>query len=321
MSLLLNKYGFPFRIILGALFCASAISKFSSVEGFDLYLFSFGFFSFDLCSLLARVIVIFELVLGIGLVSGLLRRLVNWSVAAMLLVFSGFLFWRALIGDMDSCHCFGDLVEMNPLQSLIKNAVFGLLLALGWRSGLECRALVGWIAAATVALAASVTVFAVSPASFWYRSKGSGQTLSEELWAPVAQEHGLDKGRQAVLFLSPLCEYCQHCAAKVSSMVSRHGSDSSRIHIVFLVIAANPEENPLLVPYFWEKAGTADPGFDTMHLSPDVFLPMTAGEMPLVCLFEDGVLVAEYGYNTLDEKVFTSHLAPSPKSDSLNSSM
>ena len=57
-------------ILLGVLFILSSIAKLSSMESFELYIFSFGFAGFDLCSFAARFVVIAELIIGLGLASG-----------------------------------------------------------------------------------------------------------------------------------------------------------------------------------------------------------------------------------------------------------
>ena len=125
------------RILLGLFFCVSAVLKLVSVNDFELYIFSFGFASFDLCTLVARLVIIGELILGLGLVSGWWHNFVN-SVTALLLVgFSGFLIWRMAVGDEGSCHCFGNLVEMNPTQSLVKNVVALAALAFAWSAPTE----------------------------------------------------------------------------------------------------------------------------------------------------------------------------------------
>lgn len=290
------------------------------MESFDLYLFSFGFFSFDFCSLLGRVLTVCELLLGLGLVSGLWRRTVNCCTAAMLLCFSAFLIWRVALGDRESCHCFGPLLELNPGQSLLKNLLMALLLALAWRAPgfrfLEKRRRLMLALTFILGLGTFSAVFAIRPPSIWYRlGTRSEAHLSTKLWAPKAKELGLDRGRQAVAFLSPLCEHCQHCIAKLSTIAARHGLDTSRIHLIFMVVAQKEDENPLLLPYFYELAGIADPGYDSIHIPASEFLPVTDGIMPLVCLFEDGKLLAEYGYNDLDETALAAFLALGDETD------
>jgi len=284
------------------------------MEGFELYIFSFQLFSFDICSLVARLLVACELLLGLGLISGLWRRTVNWLCAAMLGGFSIFLLWRVALGDEGSCHCFGDVLDMNPVQSLVKNAVMGVLLAIGWtapkRDAAELlasffskvRVPVCRIVATIVVSAAVLTVvFAAYPPSFYFRAVNRGHDLSVEKWRPFSDEYGISEGREVVLFLSPLCEHCQHCAAKMKTILDRHDLDTSKMHIVFTTVTDRPEDMEKLIPYFYEQAGIDELGLDTHIITFDLFIPMTDGTMPLVCLFEDAELVKEYSYNTLDE--------------------
>lgn len=292
------------------------------MESFELYVFSFQLFSFDLCSLAARVLVAFELLLGLGLMSGIWRRTINWLCAATLGAFSLFLVWRMLLGDENSCHCFGDVLDMNPWQSLLKNAVLAVLLALGWKSPEHDLAYVlcSWfrklregscrIALAIVlAIASFSVVFAVCPPSFYYRLVNHGQNLSEELWIDYSDELGYSDGRQVVLFFSPLCEHCQHCAAKVNTIMERHELDLSRIHVVFMDLYDDPTVMDKAIPYFYEQAGIDELPLDSHKIGYEEMIPMTDGVLPLVCLFEDGKLVREYSYSTLDETHLVSFLS------------
>lgn len=300
------------RILLGALFCASAISKLSAIESFDLYIFSFQFFSFDLASLAARFLIIAELLLGLGLMSGFWRRTVNWCCVAMLGALSAFLVWRWALGDNQSCHCFGDVLDMNPWQSLLKNAALALILAIAWKAPskdwLQSRLWRSLITAA-VSIAATLVVFLFwTPGIYWRLLDHHTNSLVEEKWQPYQQDFALGQGREAVLFVSPICEHCQHCVSKVNTIVNRHDLDGSRIHLVFMTVTDDLADMDTLIPYYFEQAGIEDPGFSQNIITYDNFLPMTDGKMPLVCLFEDGTLTAEYSYSTLDEKAFVEFL-------------
>lgn len=282
------------------------------MESFDLYVFSFRLFSFDLSSLAARFLIIAELLLGLGLMSGFWRKTVNWCCAIMLGGFSLFLAWRWALGDQASCHCFGDVLDMNPWQSLLKNAGLAALLAVGWKAPgkdwLDSRL---WksIVTAAACIAVTLAVFLFWTPGFWWRIVGHrSENLVEEKWEPFRDEYGLDKGREVVLFLSPLCEHCQHCISKVSTVIDRHSLPEDRFHLVFMTVTDQPEDMEKLIPYFFEQAPTADRGLDRHIITYDLFLPMTDGMMPLVCLFEDGRLAAEYSYNTLDEKALVDFL-------------
>lgn len=305
-SIMMARYAA--RVLLGAVFCVSAVTKFVSMESFELYLFSFQFFSFDVCSVLARLLVTCELLLGLGLASGFFRRTVNWLCALMLAAFTVFLAWRMALGDQDSCHCFGDVLDMNPLQSLVKNLVFAAFLAAGWdcflpsfigRLSLRLRILIASLAAA----ASLATIFAVNAPDMYFRLKnGSSDYITPERWEPVAQQVGCTEGRHVVMLLSPFCEHCQRCTAKVARLVERHGLDAGMFHIVFMDPFVEPGgDYDKLTAAFFKAAGVEDPGFPRDYIPYDDYIRLTRGLQPFVCLYDGMEKLAEYDVLTLDE--------------------
>jgi len=278
---------------------------------FELYIFSFGLMSFDLCTLFARILVGLELLLGLGLASSLWRRTVNWCSLAMISLFSLFLIWRAIKGDEESCHCFGELVDMNPAQSLIKNAVLAVLLALGWKGTLpwlknpKLRVAIPLIAAS----ATFTTIFAANPPDFYFRLTGhESSDLMTSKWEPYCSEYGYDDGREVVMFMSPYCEFCARCATIMTSMARRDNIPMDRMHIVFLEATEDPQDMYLLVPMFFDE-NTYGVQYDFRVMNGDEFLSMTNGVMPLVCLFDDGVLEREFDLFSLDEAFISSFLS------------
>lgn len=285
------------RILLGALFMLSSIAKLSSMEGFELYIFSFGFASFDLCSFAARFVVIAEFVMGLGLASGQYHRFFRILTALVLFAFSLFLLWRAAIGDTESCHCMGDVVDMNPVQSLLKNLFLGVLLFFSWTSEprqWKCRK-IALISACAVSTAAT---FAVTPPDVFYRVGRTSDDLSVGEFKPVADSLGLSEGRKVICFYSAGCEHCRHSAAKMAGIIRRNGLSPESFPVVFMQTHEN--QDSVSVAFFKEFGeGLVLP---SSYLHPYSFLPLTNGSMPLVVLFEDGNLIKEYDYISINEK-------------------
>ena len=115
MSVLLRRI---LGILLGVSFCISAFTKLLSIDEFELYIYSFGFIGIDLSTFLARIIVTFEFVLGVCLVCNWCHTLMKWTTLVALLSFSSFLLWRIFVNDTTNCHCFGDIVDLNPKESM-----------------------------------------------------------------------------------------------------------------------------------------------------------------------------------------------------------
>lgn len=279
----------------------SSIAKLSSLESFELYIFSFGFATFDICSLVARAVVIMEFLLGSFLVFNLLHRFTKWITAAFLAIFSIFLLWRLMAGDTESCHCMGDVVDMNPTQSLIKNAVLAVLLAVSWKTdrlAFKHQNLIAFLIAAVT----TVVVFLVWPPDFYYRNTSESNDLSQEAFRPVADSLGFSKGRRIICFYSATCEHCRHCASKMAGIIRRHDIPLDSVSVLFM--QTHSAQDSVVTAFYAEHGDGLVLPYHDLH--PFDFIPLTNGSMPLVTLFKDGNLVKEYDYLSLDEKELAS---------------
>lgn len=287
------------RVILGLFFCLSAVLKLISLTDFELYVFSFGFASFDLCSVAARLLVAGEAVLGLGLLSGWWWKFTSAFTALLLLGFSGFLFWRLSLGDEASCHCFGTLVDMNPSQSLWKNAACMLLLLPvafcggGWQIPFPKRARL-WTASAT-GLVLLIAICIINPPDAYFRIfRGSSSDLNTAAFedADVSLP-----GRKIICFYSPYCEHCRHCIGKISGIIRRNGLSTDDFFCIFMNMGDGSEDR---IHELFENEGA---GLELPYilLEPETFIPITNGSIPLVCLFEDSALIKEYDLLRLDE--------------------
>ena len=116
------------KILVGMIFIISAISKFITVDSFEMYVFSFGLFPLGLSFYVARLVIAFELILGAALISHRNHRFTVVMSLIFLLCFILFLTYAHLVGRTDSCHCFGEMMPFDPVQSILKNAVLIIIL-------------------------------------------------------------------------------------------------------------------------------------------------------------------------------------------------
>lgn len=279
----------------------SSIAKLSSLESFELYIFSFGFATFDICSLVARAVVIMEFLLGSFLAFNLLHRFTKWITAAFLAIFSIFLLWRLMAGDTESCHCMGDIVDMNPTQSLIKNAFLAVMLAVSWKAG-RCVFSRQNLIAFLIAAVTMVTVFLICPPDFYYRNTSESNDLSQEAFRPVADSLDLSEGRRIICFYSATCEHCRHCASKMAGIIRRHDIPLDSVSVLFM--QTHVAQDSVVTAFYAEHGDGLVLPYHDLH--PFDFIPLTNGSMPLVTLFKDGNLVKEYDYLSLDEKELAS---------------
>lgn len=269
--------GLVLRLLLGALFVVSALAKLWSIDQFELYVFSYGFFPLNITFILVRLCIGAELALGVLLLAGWWRRLTLLAALALLLAFSLFLCYAALAGRNDSCQCMGQLADMPPALSLLKNAVLIALtlLCIKLSAPWHGRRLHHWLAAALVAAAMAVPFVVSVPDSWMFGSseeRYDAAALAEAMEGPLA-EHRLDEGAHVVAFVTPGCPYCRMARQKLDYIAQRHHLPDG--YIVYL------EPSDL---------GNSD------------FLRITYGARPLILLMQDGKVAATFHYRNIDER-------------------
>ncbi len=284
------------RCALGAVFCLSALLKFRSIDSFELYLYSFGTLSFDLCSLAARLLVGAEWWLGAVFLTGWWHRSLRWLYAFSL---GGFSLWLAgllLAGEEGNCHCFGDAVELDAAASLVKNGLLGILLFFVWRMPDRSRrpSPVWPLAFGLICVAG---LFVASPPDRYLRARHRSTESVPELYAPVADSLGIGEGRRMVCLYSPTCRYCRLTARKVAALCRRHELAPDQVFALFLKVNGRMQET--VGRFYAENGGAACPW---AALDPRILLDLCNGALPLVLLTDDGRIVEEYDFRTLDEQ-------------------
>ena len=111
-------FGYALKVFLGLLFIVSAVLKIADMDRFEIYVYSYHFFSLNFSFLVARAAIIVELALGIGLISNCFHKLMWWGSVLMLVGYTGLLVYALVLGRTDNCHCFGDYLQFNPWQSI-----------------------------------------------------------------------------------------------------------------------------------------------------------------------------------------------------------
>lgn len=268
------------RVLLAAVFMVSAVAKLFAIDDFELYIFSYGFFSLNVSYLVARLCIAAEFLVGLFLALGWWKKWVLFLTLLMLIAFSLFLCYAALVGRTDSCQCFGRMADLNPIQSLLKNAVLIVLtLVYAKLSRYSRRSSVSRIILTVVfVVSAVVAVFCISVPDNWMFGPEEGRfnrRLLEESIAPegVLAEHHLAEGRQLVAFVTLGCPYCRMTREKIASIASRHHLDTAAIHY-----------------------------FEPQDLPDGLFLEITYGQRPLVLLIDNGTPVVTYHYRNINEK-------------------
>lgn len=285
------------KVLLGLVFIASAILKIIDLDQFEIYVYSYHFFSLNFSFLVARAAIIVELVLGIGLVSNTLHKLYWWGSMAMLVGYTLLLLYALHMGRTDNCHCFGDFLQFDPKQSLVKNGILILLfLPLYWMG--EWKTPFRWLILCVSVVVSTVAVFLVSPPDNFTSAYTAEQNLQPELFDEMLDEPPLDSlnlrdGKQVVCFFTTGCEFCQMAAHKLSLMQEYYGFPVGRITYVFVGKGEGIEA-------FYEKSESAQ---YRNVLYPDAVSVIKAinGAFPTIVLIDNGEFVHEYGLRSMKE--------------------
>ena len=278
------------RVLLAALFIVSAVAKLVAIDDFELYLFSYGFLPLTLTYIVTRLCIVVEFMLGLLIAVGWWRRWVNLAALGLLLLFTIFLCYAALIGRTDSCQCMGRLADMPPALSLLKNAIIILLLLLYNKLIASHLTKVTsfhflspftfhlspftshLIPTAVLGLVVTVAVFTISVPDSWMF--GDEEMLyDKEMLTETLEERQLDEGHKLVAFVTPGCPYCRMSREKISSIAKRNDLDTNNI------IYIEPSD-----------------------IGRERFLGITYGSRPLIMLLDDGEVQLTYHYRNISER-------------------
>src|SRR5690606_29450976 len=118
------------RFFVGILFIFSGLIKLNDPVGFSFKLdeyFSESVFNMpflqDFSLTLAVVLVIVEVLLGVMLLLGYMRKLTLWLLLIMIVFFTFLTFYSAYFNKVTDCGCFGDAIKLTPWQSFYKDVL------------------------------------------------------------------------------------------------------------------------------------------------------------------------------------------------------
>ncbi len=123
------------RIIVGVLFIISGLIKLNDPVGFSFKLKDYfapevldlGFLV-PYALLIAIFVVIFEVLLGVALLLGYLKKFTLWALLLMIVFFTFLTFYSAYFNKVTDCGCFGDAIKLTPWESFIKDIVLLVLI-------------------------------------------------------------------------------------------------------------------------------------------------------------------------------------------------
>ena len=220
----------------------------------------------------------------------------------MMVGFTLFLVYAAIFRNDSNCHCFGSLVELNPIQSIFKNIiVIALLLIIKNEQSYDYKpALRKWLVTLTLVVSFVIS-FVLLPMDVVYnRIYSDNEEVNEAAFYESLSDSTfveLSEGRYLINYALAGCKYCKIGAEKATMMFDRHGISHERLKFF---VGGSDEA----VERFIEVTGTED--YEHWKIPAPQFMSITYGKFPLFVFIEDGKVVKAGDFRIVDDEVIAS---------------
>ncbi len=293
------------RLLIGGLFITTAIMKLITIDEFEAYIYSFNIFSFLFSTVVARLVIMAEMLLGICLMAKLLYKYA-WRLTMLMLVgFTLFLIYVAIFRNDTNCHCFGDIVQLNPAHSIIKNVVT-MILMLFIRKEEDYQFKGKKWAIAAACLVSFVVPFCVFPMDAVYNKFVSPvDEINVSAFEKVTSDStmtafDIHDGNYVVAVYASGCKYCKMSAKRMSLMMEQNAIDSTRFQMLIWGDTANIQQ--------FRKETNCEK-FLWHHISPIAAIDVVYGKFPTFIFTHDGQVEKGLDYRGLNEQELVEFLS------------
>lgn len=215
-------------VCLGLVFIYSGYSKmYPAIEPFEFTFVDMGIANWYMAPVFARLVIGLEFFIGILLIANYnLRKFTLPLTVGLLLFFIMYLGIQVVKnGNEGNCGCFGEHVQMSPLEGILKNVVMivaGILIYILWE-GWKIRYKAIFLSVSGFSLLA--VPFILNPVDYTYTSNNLDEKINYPLELNLLFEPEdtskveipkieLRKGKHVVAFLSLTCGHCRIAAKK-----------------------------------------------------------------------------------------------------------
>lgn len=290
------------RLLLGVFFIVTAVLKLLSIDNFELYIYSFGLFDYVATTFLSRLLIFIELIIGLGLILKIFYRQIWWLTMLLMVGFTIFLVYAAIFRNDSNCHCFGDLVELNPLQSIVKNIiVIALLFVIKTEQSHDYQpVLKKWLVTLTLVVSFVVS-FVLLPMDVVYNKIYSdNEEVNEEAFYESLSDSTfveLHEGLYLINYVLAGCKYCKIGAEKATMMLDRNGISHDKLKFF---VGGSDEA----IEIFVEITGTSD--YEHWKIPAPQFMAITYGKFPLFVFIENGNIVKAGDFRIVNDDLIMS---------------
>jgi|GEM_PF-2041104 len=289
------------RIMLGVVFILSAAFKIISIDEFEIYIHSFGIFNFVVGTFLARVLIAFEFLLGVGLIFKLHYKKVWWLSILTMVGFTLFLGYVALFRSGDeNCHCFGTIVEVKPLASIFKNIAIILLLFLVKNEEESMCKFRKWLVIASLSTSVIVPFVCFPMDTIYNKIVSPIQDFNQTAFNQLLQDSTMqnvviEEEPRLFAFYVAGCRYCRLSMKKINSFFEKNHLDKSKMVVVIVGLDDH-------VAQFKAETGSSEYPFYVFHNEQvPIIMKTTFGSFPTFAFVKAGKASKVMDYRGLDE--------------------
>jgi len=304
---------------MGVLFIFSGYTKLYPIEPFEYTFVDLGFINWQVAPFIARILIGLEFFIGVLLLFNIsLRKIAYKAGIVLLLLFSIYLILLIfLTGNKGNCGCFGTVIQMTPLQALIKNVIMlvGFFVLNKYHEGwwkknipqqpasLHTPSQEGTKKIRLLTFLLFVSAFAMpfilNPVELNYSEaylNKPGENFKIELDSLYnnatlnVPPKTLSQGKHVIAFMSLTCPHCRIAANKIRIIHERNPD------ISFYFVLNGDEEK--LKP-FYEETNTQDIPHCILLGRNFVFLAGT--NMPAIYMVNNSVVEHDVNYMDLDQ--------------------
>jgi hypothetical protein len=287
---------FLLSFLTGAIFIFSAYAKLYPVELFEYTFVDLGLAGFGVAPWVARFFIGLEFAFGLSLIFSIYGNK-QWILKANLVfmtVLSGYLVYIWIFkGNDRNCGCFGQMLDLSPAESLLKNLLMisGLLLLWIFHEGWKPR--YSLLSLTFIGLVSLVTPFILNPVgpvnSYLGKEQiGRGLILDS---ASVSVRQELSKGKDLVAFLSLTCSHCRIAGYKLHILKEKNPSWP-----IFMILNGDKED----LKKFYRETYTENVPYEMMTVKQG-FMSNSGPAVPAIFLTEEGVIKQRINYLNLSE--------------------
>lgn len=299
MKIQTNHFHIVISILLGLFFIGSAITKLLTIDSFEIFIYSFGLLNLDLSFLSARFIISIEIFIGILLIARIYFKKVILTTIVLLTLFTIFILYLGFFSNSKHCYCFGDLIQISNIASIIKNLILiALFILIYHHHGYKTKYRL-FIAFLGLVISVAIPLIISPPDSLFYSRYSKSVSYDKFLLEEFINEHQqFTQGKQILCFYGTGCKFCKLASQKIT-VIANKNNQSNLIHCVFW-----GSDNAVF--HFYEETNSNH--FKYTILTPELFLRITNGEMPMIIMLEDGIIKGKHGYRSINEQEFIEFL-------------